>query len=78
MNTLKDEWYAIVLRGADPEIILVIDRSLTRGKIAARLLHPEIGDKNIAFRVISEEEIRELENPTATREEIHEITGYDS
>ena len=78
MNTLKDEWYAIVLKGADPERILVIDHSLTRGKIAARMRHPEIGDEDLAFRVISEEEVRELQNPTAIREEIHEKTGYDS
>jgi hypothetical protein len=47
--------YAIVIRRY-PEIVLVIDRSLTRGWTTARLMFPEIGAEDLAFRTLPEKE----------------------
>ena len=48
------DWYAVVLRG-HPEIVLVVDRYfLTRAWIVARLMFPEIGSGDLAFRTRGE------------------------
>ena len=48
-------WYAILIRRY-PEIVLVIDRSLARGWTTARLMFPEIGPEDLAFRTLPEKE----------------------
>jgi hypothetical protein len=45
------EWYAIVVR-RQPEVVLVVDRSLTRAWTVARVLHPELGPEDLAFRTL--------------------------
>jgi hypothetical protein len=47
--------YAIVIR-RHPEIILVVDRSLTRGWTTARMMHPDIGPEDLAFRTLPDKE----------------------
>ena len=49
------DWYAIVPR-RNPEIILAVDRSLSRGLRLVRLAHPDIGPEDLAFRVLPEKE----------------------
>ena len=53
------DWYAVVVRG-HPEIVLVVDRSLTRGWTTARLLFPDIGPEDLAFRILPEREFDAL------------------
>jgi hypothetical protein len=50
------DWYAIVLR-RNPEINLVIDRSLTRAWIIARIRFPELDSEDLSFRTVPEKEI---------------------
>jgi hypothetical protein len=55
------DWYAIVLR-RHPEIVLVVDRySLNRAWIVARLMLPELGSVDMAFRTMQEKEVDELQ-----------------
>jgi hypothetical protein len=57
--TPYQEWYAIVVR-RHPEIVLVIDRSLIRGWMTARLLFPEVGPEDLAFRTLPDREFDAL------------------
>src|SRR6266404_7427752 len=49
------EWYAIVIR-RDPESILVVDRSRIRAWTTVRMMFPEIGPEQLAFRTLPEKE----------------------
>jgi hypothetical protein len=53
------EWYAIVLR-RQPEVLLVVDRSLTRAWTIARTLFSEIGPEDLAFRTLTKKEFDTL------------------
>ena len=54
--TRQQDWYAVVLR-THPEAVLVVDRSLMRGWTTARMLFPELGPENLAFRSLPEKEL---------------------
>jgi hypothetical protein len=51
----EKEWYAIVMR-RDPESILVVDRSPIRAWTTVRMMFPEIGPEQLAFRTLPEKE----------------------
>jgi hypothetical protein len=53
------EWYATVVR-RQPEVVLVVDRSPTRAWTIARMLHPELGPEDLAFRTLPEKEFDAL------------------
>jgi hypothetical protein len=53
------EWYAIVVR-REPEVVLLVDRSLTRAWTIARMIHPEVGPEDLAFRTLTEQEFDAL------------------
>jgi len=62
------DWYAIVVR-TNPEIILGVDRSLTRGWMLVRLAHPDIGPEDLAFRTLSEKEFNCIADSVGKPEE---------
>jgi len=55
----NQNWYSIVVRG-NPDVVLVIDRSLTRAWVTVRMMFPEIGPEHLAFRTLSEKEVDSL------------------
>jgi len=67
-NQPYQDWYAIVVR-MNPEIILAVDRSLTRGWMLVRLAYPDIGPEDLAFRTLSEKEFNCIADSVEEREE---------
>jgi hypothetical protein len=57
MNHAKrhQDWYAVVPRRL-PETVLVVDRSLIRAWTYARMLFPDLGSEDLAFRTLPEAE----------------------
>jgi hypothetical protein len=52
-------WHAIVVR-RHPDVVLVIDRSLIRAWMTARLMFPEVGPEDLAFRTLPDKEFDAL------------------